>query len=146
MYTRSNLQLRLTIRTDKVRPEPTARHPAKVTEFTRRFNLSLRCFSCFRRSLKLCDEGVKVGELGAAEVVRPLAFARVDTEAAGIVRGVCDRGARHCPSEGHGSAGWIQRGGGPLAAAVAEGVELPVGVVGLGGREKRVARVGIGCR
>lgn len=76
--------------------------------------------------------------------MRPLAFAGVDTEAAGIVRGVGDRGARHCPSEGHGSAGWIQLGGGPLAAAAAKSVKLPVGVVGLRGRENRVTRGGIG--
>lgn len=75
--------------------------------------------------------------------MRPLALARVDTETAGVVRGIRRGVAGHRPGERRAGARGVERRRGPLAAPFAEGVELPVSVVGLGGRENSVACVSV---
>ena len=73
--------------------------------------------------------GTKVGQAGAAQIVRPLAAALVDAEAGvGVGRGGRRLG-RLSISKRNGRASWVKLRSAPGADALGESVEGPVGRV-----------------
>jgi len=103
------------------------------------------------RAAGLLDQSGEVCNLGAAEIVRPLALGLVDAEPAGVVGRLSGGDGRASVGEGRRGVGGAQRDGlaggiGPLAASGADNVEAPVGGVSGARGQDRVARARVGSR